>query len=332
MSTSIAFAPLVRAFFTDYLLRQKQVSPQTVAAYRDAVRLLLTFLQQHRQIAPDQVTLDSLDVPVILAFLDHLETDRHNSSRSRNARLAALRSFFRFVVFRCPDRLDLTTRVLTIPRKKTIRRVVHFLTRAETEALLIACNRRTWGGRRDHALLLTMYNTGARVSELVNLRRVQVRFGPSTIVQPLGKGRKERTVPLWARTGRVLRTWFDELGDATPDLAFPNAQGSRLTRHGVAFLLRDIATRAQTSCPSLTTKRVSPHVIRHSTAMHLLQAGVDLATIALWLGHERLETTHLYLEADLELKERALKQLSPLGPPARRFKADESLLGFLANL
>jgi site-specific recombinase XerD len=332
MSTSIAFAPLVRAFFTDYLLRQKQVSPQTVAAYRDAVRLLLTFLQQHRQLAPDQVTLDSLDVPVILAFLDHLETDRHNSSRSRNARLAALRSFFRFVAFRCPDRLDLTTRVLTIPRKKATRRVVHFLTRGETEALLIACDRRTWGGRRDHALLLTMYNTGARVSELAGLRRVQVRFGPSTIVQLLGKGRKERTVPLWARTGRVLRTWFDELGDATPDLAFPNAQGSRLTRHGVAFLLRDIATRAQTSCPSLTTKRVSPHVVRHSTAMHLLQAGVDLATIALWLGHERLETTHLYLEADLELKERALKQLSPLGPPARRFKADESLLGFLASL
>jgi site-specific recombinase XerD len=236
------------------------------------------------------------------------------------------------VAFRCPDRLDLTTRVLTIPRKKATRRVVHFLTRGETEALLIACDRRTWGGRRDHALLLTMYNTGARVSELAGLRRVQVRFGPSTIVQLLGKGRKERTVPLWARTGRVLRTWFDELGDATPDLAFPNAQGSRLTRHGVAFLLRDIATRAQTSCPSLTTKRVSPHVVRHSTAMHLLQAGVDLATIALWLGHERLETTHLYLEADLELKERALKQLSPLGPPARRFKADESLLGFLASL
>lgn len=288
MSAPIAFGPLVRAFFPDHLLRQKQVSPQTVAAYRDAVRLLLAFLQQHQQIAPDQVTLDHLDVPVILAFLDHLETDRHNSSRSRNARLAALRSFFRFVAFRCPDRLDVTTRVLAIPRKKTTRRMVHFLTREEMEALLTSCDRSTWGGRRDHALLLTLYNTGARVSELTALRRAHVRVGPSTVVQLFGKGRKERSVPLWARTGRVLRAWFDELGDATPDLAFPNAHGARLTRHGVAYLLRDVATRGQTTCPSLTTKRVSPHVIRHSTAMHLLQAGVHLATIALWLGHGRL--------------------------------------------
>lgn len=332
MSAPIAFAPLVRAFFTDHLLHQKQVSPQTVAAYRDAVRLLLTFLQQHRQIPPDQVTLDHLDVPVILAFLDYLETDRHNSSRSRNARLAALRSFFRFVAFRCPDRLDVTTRVLAIPRKKTTRRVVHFLTREEMEALLTTCDRDTWGGRRDHALLLTLYNTGARVSELTALRHAHFRFGSSPVVQLFGKGRKERSVPLWARTGRVLRAWFDELGDAMPDLAFPNAHGARLTRHGVAYLLRDHSTQAQTRCPSLTTKHVSPHVIRHSTAMHLLQAGVDLATIALWLGHERLETTHLYLEADLKMKERALQHLAPLGPPARRFKADQSLLAFLTSL
>ncbi|HKE86482.1 MAG TPA: tyrosine-type recombinase/integrase [Vicinamibacterales bacterium] len=332
MSAALALGRLVRAFFTEHLLQQKQVSPQTVAAYRDTVRLLLTFLQQHRHIPPDQVTLDDLDVPVILAFLDYLETDRHNSSRSRNARLAALRSFFRFVAFRCPDRLEVTTRVLAIPRKKTTRRVVHFLTRAEMEALLTTCNLDTWKGRRDHALLLTLYNTGARVSELVGLRRSQVQFGPSTVVQLVGKGRKERAVPLWKRTGRVLRAWFDELGDATPDVAFPNALGTRLTRHGVAYLLRDVAKRAQTICSSLTTKHVSPHVIRHATAMHLLQAGVDLATIALWLGHERLETTHLYLEADLESKERALKHLAPLGSPARRFKADESLLAFLTSL
>ena len=332
MSAPIAFAPLVRAFFTDHLLHQKQVSPQTIAAYRDAVRLLLAFLHQHRQVAPEQVTLDHLDMPVILAFLDHLETDRHNSGRSRNARLAALRSFFRFVAFRCPERLDATTRILAIPRKKTTRRVVHYLTREEMKALLTTCDRGTWGGRRDHALLLTLYNTGARVSEIIALRRPQVRFGPSTIVQLFGKGRKERAVPLWARTGRLLRAWFDELGDAMPDLAFPNAHGTRLTRHGVAYLLRDLATRARTTCPTLATKRVSPHVVRHATAMHLLQAGVDLATIALWLGHERLETTHLYLEADVEMKERALQHLPPLGPPARRFKADKSLLGFLASL
>jgi site-specific recombinase XerD len=332
MTPPIALGPVMRAFFTDHLLQQKQVSPQTVAAYRDAVRLLLTFLHQHRQIAPDQVTLDDLDAPVILAFLDYLEGDRHNSARSRNARLAALRSFFRFVAFRWPDRLDVTARVLAIPRKRTVRRLVHFLTREEMEALLTRFDRTTWGGRRDHALLLTLYNTGARVSELTGLRRPHVQFGPSTIVQLFGKGRKERIVPLWARTGRVLRAWFDELGDATPDIAFPNAQGARLTRHGVAYLLHDVAKRAEAACSSLTTKRVSPHVIRHTTAMHLLQAGVDLATIALWLGHERLETTHLYLEADLTLKERALQHVAPLGPPARRFKADRSLLAFLTSL
>ena len=200
------------------------------------------------------------------------------------------------------------------------------------QALLAAATRDTWPGRRDHALFLTLYNTGARVSELTSLRRGQVQFGPTTVIQLLGKGRKERVVPLWARTARVLRHWFDELGDAPPDFAFPNAQRTRLTRHGVAYRLREAVARARPACPSLATKHVSPHVIRHSTALHLLQAGVDLATIALWLGHERLETTHLYLEADLALKERALQRLPPLGPGARRFKPDQSLLAFLGSL
>lgn len=332
MSAPMDFGSLVRAFFSDYLLHQKQVSPETIGAYRDTLRLLLRFVHTHQQVTPDQVTLDHLNVPALLAFLDHLETDRHNSSRSRNARLAALRSFFRFVAFRCPDRLDLATRILTIPRKKTTRRVVPCLCRDEVDALITTCDRRTWGGRRDHALFLTLYNTGARVSEVIGLARAHVRFGASTVVQLHGKGRKERAVPLWARTGRVLRAWFDELGTTQPDLAFPNAQGTRLTRHGVAYLLRDLAARAQTTCPTLATKSVSPHVIRHSTALHLLQAGVDLATIALWLGHERVETTHTYLEADLEMKERALQRLPPLGPTARRFKPDSAVLDFLAGL
>ncbi len=332
MNATIPIGPLLRAFFAEHLLQHKQVSPQTVSAYRDAFRLLLGFLQQDRKLAPDQVTLDDLDAPIILAFLDHLESERHNSARSRNARLAAVRSFCRFAAFRTPERVDVTTRILAIPRKRTDRRLVHFLTRDEMAALLATGDRSTWHGRRDHALFLTLYNTGARVSELTGLRRGQVRFGPSAVVQLLGKGRKERAMPLWARTARVLRQWFDELGDGQPDLAFPNAQRTRLTRHGVAYLLREAVARAQGACPSLTTKRVSPHVIRHTTAMHLLQAGVDLATIALWLGHERLETTHLYLEADLALKERALQRLAPLGPDARRFKADHSLLAFLDNL
>jgi site-specific recombinase XerD len=331
MSTGILAAPLIRAFFVDHLLQHKQVSPQTVCAYRDAFRLLLEFLQQ-RQLAPAAVTLTDLDAPVILAFLDHLEQARHNTVRSRNARLAALRSFVRFVAFRVPDHVDLTARVLAIPLKRTTRRLVHFLTREEMDALLVACNRATWAGRRDHALLLTLYNTGARVSELAALRRAHVRFGTRAVMQLLGKGRKERVVPLWTRTSRILRQWFQELGDGSPDYAFPNAHRARLTRHGIAYLLHEAVGRASATCPSLATRRVSPHVIRHTTAMHLFQAGVDLATIALWLGHERLETTHLYVEADLTIKQRALERLAPLGQRARRFKPDDAVLGFLASL
>ena len=200
------------------------------------------------------------------------------------------------------------------------------------DAILAGCDRSTHGGRRDHVLLLTLYNTGARVSELVALRRSHVRFGAATVVQLFGKGRKERAVPLWTRTSRSLRQWFDEEGEATPDYAFRNARGDRLTRQGVTHLLDQACQRARERCPSLATKRVSPHVVRHTTAMHLLQAGVDVATIALWLGHERLETTHHYVEADLQLKERALRKLEPLGQRTQRFKADASLLTFLASL
>ena len=269
---------------------------------------------------------------MILAFLDHLEEDRANSAQSRNARLAAVRSFVRFAALRAPESVDLTSRVLAIPRKRAPRRQVNYLTRREMDAILTACDRSTHGGRRDHILLLTLYNTGARVSELVALRRSHVRFGAATVVQLLGKGRKERAVPLWPRTGRGLRQWFDEEGGAEPDYAFRNARGDRLTRQGVTHLLDQACRRARERCPSLAAKRVSPHVIRHTTAMHLLQAGVDVATIALWLGHERLETTHHYVEADLQLKERALRKLEPLGQRTQRFKADASLLSFLASL
>ena len=332
MTARAPLGPLLRAFFADHLVQQKAVSPQTIHAYRDAFRRLLTFLDQHRQRKPEVLTLDDLDAPVILAFLDHLEVHRGNSVQSRNARLAAIRSFVRFAALRTPESVDLTSRVLAIPRKRAPRRQVHYLTRPEMDAILAGCDRSTHGGRRDHVLLLTLYNTGARVSELIALRRSHVRFGAATVVQLLGKGRKERAVPLWTRTSRCLRQWFDEEGEATPDYAFRNARGDRLTRQGVSHLLDQACQRARERCPSLTAKRVSPHVVRHTTAMHLLQAGVDMATIALWLGHERLDTTHQYVEADLQLKERALAKLDPLGQRTRRFKADNSLLTFLASL
>ena len=332
MTARAPLGPLLRAFFADHLLQQKAVSPQTIHAYRDAFRRLLTFLDQHRQRKPEVLTLDDLDAPVILAFLDYLEVHRGNSVQSRNARLAAIRSFVRFAALRTPESVDLTSRVLAIPRKRAPRRQVHYLTRPKMDAILAGCDRSTHGGRRDHVLLLTLYNTGARVSELIALRRSHVRFGAATVVQLLGKGRKERAVPLWTRTSRCLRQWFDEEGEATPDYAFRNARGDRLTRQGVSHLLDQACQRARERCPSLAAKRVSPHVVRHTTAMHLLQAGVDMATIALWLGHERLDTTHQYVEADLQLKERALAKLDPLGQRTRRFKADNSLLTFLASL
>ena len=331
MTLRAPLGPLLRAFFADHLLQQKAVSPQTIHAYREAFRRLLTFLD-HRQRKPEVLTLDDLDAPVILAFLDHLEEDRANSIASRNARLGAVRSFVRFAALRTPECVDLASRVLAIPRKRTPRRQVAYLTRAEMDAILAGCDRSTHGGRRDHALLLTLYNTGARVSELIAVRRSHVRFGPTAVVQLFGKGRKQRAVPLWTRTSRCLRQWFDEEGEAAPDYAFRNARGDRLTRQGVTHLLDQACRRARERCPSLDAKCVSPHVVRHTTAMHLLQAGVDMATIALWLGHERLETTHQYVEADLQLKEDALRKLEPLGQRTQRFKADSSLLAFLGSL
>jgi integrase/recombinase XerD len=269
----------------------------------------------------------------VLAFLDHLERDRGCSVRSRNNRLAAIRSFFRVVSLRVPDRLGQVTQVMAIPIKRGDKRLVHYLSRDEVKALLAAPDRTVWSGRRDHALLLTLYNTGARVSEIIALRREQVRLDTTGAhVELLGKGRKERVVPLWAETAQVLRPWFRELGDDGNGVAFPGARGRALSRDGVDHLLHRAVATAVTVCPSLAAKKVSPHVLRHSTAMHLFQAGVDMAVIALWLGHESLETTHVYVEADLATKERALEKLAPMRGMPARYRADDKLLAFLATL
>ena len=329
---SVSLGPLIQAFFVQHLLTHKQASAQTVAAYRDTFRLVLNFLREAKHREPSALHLDDLDAPAVLAFLDHLEKSRGNSVRSRNARLAALRSFFRFAGLRQPESLALITRVLAIPVKRADRRLIGYLTRAEIDAVLAAPDRSCRFGRRDHALLLTLYNTGARVSELVSLARPQMIFGASSSIQLQGKGRKERMVPLWPRTARILQAWFREVGGAPSDRAFLNARGRPLTRDGIAYILEQAVQRATPGCPSLCTKRVSPHVLRHTTAMHLLQAGVDIATIALWLGHETLETTHMYVEADLAMKEAALKKLAPAGVPARRFKPDDGLMAFLTSL
>ena len=332
MTQSPQIGPLVQSFFVEHLLQHKRASPQTVAAYRDGFRLLLNYLHDTRGIQPSALRIADLDAPVILPFLDYLEQKRENTVQTRNARLATIRSFFRYVALRQPDCLDISTRVLAIPCKRSDKRLVGYLTRKEIEALLDGLDRSKWGGQRDHALLLTLYNTGARVSEIISVKRSEITFGRSSCVLLHGKGRKERTVPLWANTAQILRAWFHDLADTTNSWAFPNARRGQLSRHGVTHILAQAVSSAKPKCPSLATKRVSPHIIRHTTAMHLLQSGVDISVIALWLGHESIETTHMYVEADLTTKEQALEKLAPIKAKTGRFQADDALMSFLANL
>ena len=325
-------APHVQTFFAEYLCQQRRLSPQTILSCRDTFRLLLTFLRDHSGIEPSAVRLADVDAPVVLHFLNYLEQERGNSVRSRNIRLSALRTFFRLVALREPESLGLVTQVLAIPMKRQDTKLIGYLSRAEIQALLATPDAAQWAGRRDYALLLTLYNSGARVSEMTALRHHQVCFEPRTLLQLTGKGRKDRTVPLWPETARVLKGWFEELGHDPKAIAFPNARGKALSREGVDYLLQQAVQRALPSCPSLATKHITPHVIRHTTAMHLLQADVDIATIALWLGHERIDTTHMYLQADLARQEQALEKLDPIAGKWQRFQADDPLLAFLASL
>jgi site-specific recombinase XerD len=325
-------APHLQAFFSDYLCQQKRVSPQTVASYRDTFRLFLTCVKKRTGIEPSTLRMTDVDAPTVGCFLESLEQQRGNTIRSRNLRLSAIRTFFRFVALRDPTSVGITTRVLAIPAKREDKKIVGYLTREEMDALLAAPDRSRWVGRRDYALLLTMYNSGARVSEIVALERAHVTFGASILLHLHGKGRKDRTVPLWPHTGRVLRAWFQEVEQQGTSTAFPTARGTPLSRDSVEYLVHRAVQGALARCPSLRTKRISPHVLRHTTAMNLLQAGVDIAVIALWLGHESIETTHVYLEADLATKERALSKLTPVEGHITRFKADDPLLAFLASL
>ena len=332
MASSVPAAALVQGLFVDYLLNQKHASPRTLATYRDAFRLLLRFVQETKRVQPAALSVADLDAPTILAFLDNIEQQRANCVSSRNARLAAIRSFFRFVQMREPAGLAVASRVLAIPVKRSERKLIGYLTRLEIDAILSAADQTNWDGRRDHALLLTLYNTGARVSEITDVRRGDIALDAPASLKLRGKGRKERRVPLWTKTARVLRIWLQELDDRFGDLAFPSARARHLSRHGVSYLLSRAVDRASPKCPSLLNKRISPHLIRHSTAMHLLQAGVDPAVIALWLGHESVETTHGYVEADLTMMENAVGKLAPAGSVPTRFKPNDQLLAFLAAL
>ena len=325
-------APLLETFFTDRLRRQTAASPNTVAAYRDTFRLLLHFAQERLGTPAAALPLRALDAALIGAFLDHLETRRRNGPRTRNARLAAIRSFFHFVAPQEPAHAAVIHRVLAIPQKRCDRRVVNCLTRPEVTALLAGPDQSRWMGRRDHLLLLLAVETGLRVSELVHLRVNDVVLGASSYLRCHGKGRKERLTPLSRRTAARLRRWLHARPAGTTDPLFPARHGGALSRDAVARLLTKHARAAATTCPTLHTKTVSPHVLRHTTAVNLLQAGVDRAVIALILGHESIDTTQMYLDADLTTKERALALTAPPGVRAARFRPSDALLAFLEAL
>lgn len=329
---SILIGPLLQNFFVEYLCTQKRASAQTIASYRDTFRLLLQYIDKTHGIAPTVLRVRDLNVPVILLFLDYLEQERHNSIRSRNVRLSAIRSFFRVVALRDPASVNQCSCVMAIPVKRTDRRLVRALSREEIDSLMSTQDLMHWIGRRDYALLLTLYNSGARVSEVTSLRQSDVSFGTSSFLYLHGKGRKERTVPLWSRTARALQLWFGEIAGWETDLAFPSSAKKKLSREGLNYILQRAVARASPNCPSLQEKKVTPHMVRHTTATHLLQAGVDIAVIALWLGHESIETTHIYLESDMATKEAALKKLAPVGVDLPRFRADDKVLAFLATL
>src|SRR5215468_5562417 len=323
---------LLQSFFTTRLMTQRKVSPHTIASYRDTFRLLLQFAQKRLHKAPSQLALDDLDASLVGTFLEDLEKRRHNGPRSRNLRLTAIRSFFRYASLEAPAHSGLIQRVLAIPNQRQRRTLVGFLTRPEIEALLSAPDRTKWLGRRDHAFLLTAVQTGLRLSEMTSLRQEDVSLGAGAHVHCRGKGRKERCTPLAKPTVAVLRAWIREQGGGDSKTLFPSTRGGPLSPDGVPHLLARHVTEARKNCASLRKKRVSPHVLRHAAAMELLQAGVDRAVIALWLGHESVETTQIYLDADLALKEQVLAKTKPIKGKAGRYRPDDDLLAFLKGL
>ena len=332
MNTAATLPAILQRFFTERLMTQRQVSAHTMASYRDTFRLLLPFAQRQRHKRPSDLNLADLDADLISAFLKSLEEQRHCGTRTRNARLTAIRSFFRYTAFQEPALSAHIQRVLAIPYKRQTRPMVSFLSHAEIEALLAAPERSKWIGRRDHALLVLAVQTGLRLSELTSLTRAAIALGPGAHVRCHGKGRKERCTPLTKGTVALLKTWLKEPAPRDTQVLFPNRYGGRLSADSVQHLVRKYALVAAHRCPSFAGKRVSPHVLRHSAAMELLAADVDSSIIALWLGHESVNTTQTYLHAHLALKEAALARTTPYRIKPGRFRADDRLLQFLSAL
>jgi len=328
-----SFSALLQRFFVDHLGHERAVSPRTIAAYRDMFRLLLSFAEARMGKTPTALELVDLDARLILSFLDHLEKDRKNGARSRNARLAALRSFLKYAAHYDLTALPVIEQVLAIPMKRFDRPVLGFLSRQEMQAILDAPDHRTWVGQRDRALFSLMYNTGARVSEVIGLRVGDVVIDGTIAAHLRGKGRKERSVPLWRSTASLIRGWKRRLEDTRDDkFLFPSRGGERMARSNVTQRLDLAVSAAAERHPQLARRSISPHTIRHTTAMHLLQSGVDITVIALWLGHESPATTHMYLEADVSMKERTLNRLQPIGASPGRYRPPGQLMQFLQSL
>ena len=314
------------------MLRQRQASPHTVAGYRDSFRLLLKFAQERLYKSPSQLRIEDLDAPSIGLFLGDLESTRKNSARTRNARLGAIHSFFRYVALEEPAYALHCQRILAVPNKRHVRRPIEFLNREEMDALLAVPNRSTWIGRRDRTLLLVAVQTGLRVSELTGLNCQDLVLGTGAHVRCLGKGRKQRCTPLRPEAAKMVAAWLRECHGQPEDPVFPSIRGGRLSRDAIECLVTKYTHLAARTCPSLKRKRVSPHICRHGTAMDLLQHGVDRSVIALWLGHESPETTQMYLHADMRLKEKALSHTDPLGVKPNRYRPHDKLLAFLESL
>ena len=323
---------LLQAFFTDRLLRQRQASGHTVAAYRDTFRLLLDFASKTLRQAPSDLSIEDLDASFVGKFLEHIQKHRGNSARTRNSRLAAIRSFYSYVTLNEPACSLICQRVLAIPNKRHEKRPIEFLSRDEIHALLAAPDTSSWTGRRDRTMLMMAIQTGLRVSELIGLRCKDVVLGSGAHVRCMGKGRKKRSTPLRKDVARTLKSWLEERRGLDEDPLFPSMRQGPLSRDAVEHLVaKHVATAART-CPSLETKKITPHVLRHTAAMELVQAGVDRSVIALWLGHESLETTQMYLHADMSMKEKAMSRTTPVGTKITRYRPDDDLMTFLQSL
>jgi len=325
-------APTLQLFLTERLAKQRQASPQTVTTYRNTFRLLLGFVQERMGKAPRTLDWEDLGAPVISAFLDHIEADRGNSARSRNTRLAAVRSLFRYASLRHPEHASHIAQVLAIPPKRFARPPVSFLNREEVDALLAAPDLSRWEGRRDRALIALAVQTGLRLSELIGLKCGDVEMGTGAHVRCIGKGRKQRCVPLTSSTTALVRTWLKERGNHRDEPLFPTRTGRRLSDDAVERRFAIYKVIAAKRCPSMVAKKLTPHVLRHTSAMSLLRAGVDVAVIALWLGHADTRSTQSYLHADMSIKERALARTTPVSVKPGRFRPSDSLLAFLESL